>query len=117
MAANLRNVLIIAALAALVAIVPGGGTGANVTIQAVSLAFLASMAWVAMLMYREHRVALYGLGDRRRAVLYGAMGVVTLTLTATHRLWQSAGGEVAWFLLLLAAIYAAAAVVYSARRY
>ncbi|HSO98808.1 MAG TPA: hypothetical protein VLP43_07640 [Solirubrobacteraceae bacterium] len=117
MAANLRNVLIIAALAALVAIVPGGGTGANVAIQIVSLAFLASMAWVAMLMYREHRVALYGLGDTRRAVLYGAMGVVTLTLTATHRLWQSAGGEVGWFLLLLAAVYAAAAVVYSARRY
>jgi hypothetical protein len=117
MAANLRNVLIIAALAALVAIVPGGGTGANVTIQIVSLAFLASIAWVAMLMYREHRVALYGLGDTRRAVLYGAMGVVTLTLTATHRLWQSAGGEVAWFLLLLAAVYAAAAVAYSARRY
>ena len=117
MTANIRNVLIVAALAALVAIVPGGGTGANVTIQIVSLAFLASMAWVAMLMYREHRVALYGLGDRRRAVLYGAMGVATLTLTATHRLWQTTGGELAWFLLLLAAVYAAAAVVYSARRY
>jgi hypothetical protein len=116
-AANIRNVLIIAALAAVVAIAPGGGTAANVVIQVVSLAFLASIAWVAMLMYREHRVALYGLGDARRAVLYGSLGVATLTLTATHRLWQTGGGEVAWFLLMLAAVYAAAAVVYSARRY
>ncbi len=48
MAANLRNVAIVLALAALVALIPGGGTGANVAIQAVSLAFLASIAWVAM---------------------------------------------------------------------
>lgn len=117
MSAHVRNILIIAAIAALVAIVPGGGTGASVTIQVVSLAFLAAIAWVAMLMYRQHRVALYSLGDNRRGVLYGALGVAALTLTATSRLWETVGGKVAWFLLLIAAVYAAAAVVYSARRY
>ena len=117
MSAHVRNILIIAVVAAVVAIVPGGGTGANVTIQVVSLAFLGAIAWVAMLMYREHRVALYSLGDARRGVLYGAMGVAALTLTGTSRLWQTAGGKVAWFLLLVAAVYAAATVVYSARRY
>jgi hypothetical protein len=115
--AHVRNALIVAAIAALIVIIPGGGTGASVTVQIVSLAFLASLVWVAMLMYREHRTALYALGDGRRAMLYGAAGVATLTLTATDRLWQTAGGEVAWFLLLLAAVYAAVAVVVSARRY
>jgi hypothetical protein len=114
---HLRNALIVAAIAALIVVIPGGGTGASVTIQVVSLAFLVSLAWVAMLMYREHRTALYSLGDQRRAVLYGAAGVATLTLTATDRLWQTAGGEIAWFLLLLAAVYAAVSVVVAARRY
>ena len=36
-----RNILIIVVIAALVVAVPGGGTGATVVIQAVSLLFLA----------------------------------------------------------------------------
>lgn len=112
-----RNVVIVAALAAVVALVPGGGTGASVAIQAVSLTFLAAIGWVAMLMYREHRLALYSLGDKRRAIVYGACGVIVLTLTATNRLWQSVGGKLAWFALLVGAVYAAAAVVFAARRY
>lgn len=117
MLATVRNILIVAALAAVVALVPGGGTGASVAIQAVSLTFLAVLAWVGMLMYREHRLSLYGLGDRRRAIVYCAAGVIVLTLTATSRLWQSVGGKLAWFALLVAAVYAAAAVVFAARRY
>src|SRR5213076_732778 len=97
----LRNILIVAALAALVVLVPGGGTGASVAIQAVSLIFLAVIGWVAMLMYRERRMWLDALGDRRRAIVYSACGVIVLTLTATNRLWQTAGGKLAWFALLV----------------
>lgn len=114
---NLRNVLIVLAIAALVVVIPGGGTGARVAIQTVSLVFLASLGWIGMIMYREHRVALYSLGDGRRAIVYVAAGVATLTLTATSRLWQSAGGKLAWLALLLGAAYAVFAVVWSARRY
>jgi hypothetical protein len=117
MLATLRNVVIVAALAAVVALVPGGGTGASVAIQAISLTFLAALAWVGMLMYREHRLSLYSLGDGRRAIVYSAVGVIALTLTATNRLWQSVGGKLAWFALLVGAVYAAAAVVFAARRY
>ena len=114
---NVRNVAIVAVIAALVVFLPGGGKGANVVIQAVSLAFLASIAWVASLMYREHRVALYSLGDSRRAILYAAVGVAALTLTATRRLWATAGGEIVWFVLMGACIYAVVAIVVAARRY
>ena len=47
------------AIAAMVAILPGGGTGANVVLHAVSLIFLAALAWVAAIIYREHRSSLY----------------------------------------------------------
>jgi hypothetical protein len=104
-------------LAALVVLIPGGGQGANIAIQLVSLAFLGGLGWIAYLMYRQHRADLYGLGDTKRATLYIAAAVVALTLTATSRLWSTPGGEIVWFALLVAAVYAGFAVIWSARRY
>jgi hypothetical protein len=117
MAKNVRNVLIVLVLAGLVVAVPGGGTGASVAIQIVSLAFLGSLGWFASMMYRQRRAELYGLGDNRRAILYIALGVGALTLTATQRLWNTASGEIVWFVVILGAVYAVVAVVVSARRY
>lgn len=116
MSKTVRNVAIILAIAAIVVVVPGGGTGASVVTQAVSLAFLASLAWFASVMYRQHRVALYSLGDRRRAILYVALAVAAVVLTGTHKLWSSPGGQVAWLVLLGAAIYAVFAIFWAARR-
>ncbi len=45
-----RNIVIVLALAAIVDIVPGGGTAADVVVTAVSLIFLAALAWVASLL-------------------------------------------------------------------
>lgn len=112
-----RNVAIVIALAAVVAIVPGGGRAASVIAQAVILTFFAGLGWFAVVLYRQHRTDLYTLGDRRRLILYVAAAVVTLTLTGTHRLWASPAGSVAWLVLMAASIYAAFAVIWSARRY
>jgi len=111
---NVRNVLIVLAIAALVVLIPGGGTGANVAIQAISLLFLGALAWIASRLYREHRVA---LGDRRRATLYIAVAVVALALTARQRLWVSPSGKIVWFALLAGAVYAVFAVIWSSRKY
>jgi hypothetical protein len=112
-----RNVGIILVIAAAIVAIPGGGTGASVVIQAISLTFLACLGWVASIMYRQYRTELYSLGDRRRALLYGAVGVATLTLTATPRLWATSGGSVAWFVLICVTAYTVFAVVWSARKY
>jgi hypothetical protein len=115
--ATARNIAIVFVIAALIVVLPGGGTGANVALQAASLAFLAALGWFASIMYRQHRTDLYALGDGRRAVLYAALAVATLTLTATSRLWKTGAGSVAWLLLLGAAAYAVIAIVWSARKY
>jgi hypothetical protein len=114
---NIRNVAIILAVAAAVYFIPGGGRDASVASTAVWLIFLATLVWFASIMYREHRVAVYSLGDRRRAIVYAALAVATLTLTATNRLWATGAGSVAWLVLLAAAAYAIIAIAWSARRY
>jgi hypothetical protein len=111
-----RNILIVLAIAAIVDIVPGGGTAADVVVTAVSLTFLAALAWVTSLSYREHRNTLYSLGERRRAMLYVAAGVVAVTLTATSRMWHTAAGSVGWLVLIAGGIYAGIWVLLSARR-
>jgi len=114
---TVRNILIVLAIAALVVVVPGGGTAAGVAIQAVSLLFLASLGWLASVMYRQHRATLYSIGDRRRALVYGAVAVAALTLTATSRMWHTGVGAIAWLALIGGAAYAVFAVVWAARRY
>jgi hypothetical protein len=117
MLTNVRNVAIVMAIAALVVLIPGGGSGATFALQAVSLVFLAVVGWFMSVMYRQNRMGLYSLGGRRRAVLYAAAGLVVLTLTAASRLFQTTAGTVVWLLLLIAAAYATFAVIWSTRRY
>jgi hypothetical protein len=117
MSTTFRNVAIVLAIAALIVLIPGGGSGANFAFQAVALAFLAVIGWFAYTMYRQRRMELDGLGATRRAILYVAIGVAVLTLTAEPRLWVSTGGKVAFLALLAAAGSAAFAVIRSARRY
>ena len=115
--ATARNIAIVLAIAALVAFIPGGGTGASVVLQGVYLVFLATLGWFAAVMYRQHRTSLYGLGERRRVILYVALAVGALVLTGTSRMWSSSAGSVAWLVLLGAAVYAVIAVFWSARKY
>ncbi|HWF36241.1 MAG TPA: hypothetical protein VG295_12765 [Solirubrobacteraceae bacterium] len=113
-----RNIVIVLALAAVVVYAPGGGTASQVVIQAVSILFLASIGWFASMMYRQRRVSLYSLGDRRRAALYGAAAVAVVTLTATSRLWNAGGGGVlVWLVLVGTAAYTVIAILWAARSY
>jgi hypothetical protein len=110
-------IAIILALAAAVALLPGGGTAAGAVGTALSIAFLGTLAWFGARLYRENRTALMSLEDRWRAILYGAIGVVVVTLAATSRLWLTSAGVVAWFALLFAAAYALYATWRHSRQY
>jgi hypothetical protein len=114
-----RNIAIVLVIAALVDVVPGGGNASSTVLEFVYLAFFGAFVWVASRLYREHRTSLYGLGTRRRAIAYGAVGVIVVTLTGTDRLWHNAGaaGNIAWLVLLGGAGYALYSVFRSAREY
>jgi hypothetical protein len=112
-----RNVAIVLAAAAVVFVIPGGGTAQTGITTLLSIAMLATVAWFGARMYREHRISLYGLGDRGRVILYASVAIVVLTLTATSLLWQSGGGTLAWFVLLGLSAYGLYSVYRSARQY
>jgi hypothetical protein len=112
-----RNVLIVLALAAAVAFVPGGGLGAGLVGELFSVIFLGGLAWFAGRLYLEHRTTIYSLGDRGRLILYGSIGLAVLTVTATPRLWATGPGTIVWIVLIAAASYGLFAVYRSQQQY
>jgi hypothetical protein len=115
---NIRNIAIVLVIAGLVDVVPGGGNASGTALEFVYLAFFGAFVWVASRLYREHRTALYSLGNHRRAIAYAAVAVIALTLTGTNRLWDAGpAGNIAWLVLLAGAGYALFEVFRSARRY
>lgn len=102
-----RNVAIVLALAAVVAFVPGGSTGAGILGHLLMIVLFGGLLWFAARLYLDHRTDLDLLGEQRRALLYGGIGAATLALMATGRMWDGGGALVAlWFALLLGASYA-----------
>jgi len=95
-----RNVAILLALAAAVAFLPGGGRAAATFQTILGVAFMLGIGLAGTYLYRQHRVAIYSLGERRRALLYGAIGVGAVTLAAKPRMWETGFGEFVWFVLL-----------------
>jgi hypothetical protein len=101
-----RNVIIVAAIAAGVYFLPGGGRAADTFEAALWVAFGIGIAYLGLRLYRENRVALHGLGDRHRGMFYGALAGVFFLLTARSRMWSTGIGELVWFALAALAAYA-----------
>ena len=103
---TVRNVLIILALAAAVAFLPGGGAGVRTIATFFTVLMFGGLAWWAGRLYMEHRYEIIGLGDRNRALLYGAFAVIVLTLAASSRLLATGLGIIMWLALMSAAVFA-----------
>jgi hypothetical protein len=101
-----RNVAIVMLLALLVAFVPGGGNAADAVLTAITMAFLAGIAWALFVFSRENQLTLAALGDGRRALLYGALGLIALLIAGQDEMFASGFGTLGWLVLLGAAIAA-----------
>jgi hypothetical protein len=114
---NARNVAIILAIAAGVYFIPGGGHAASTVEAALWVAFGLGVGFVAVRAYREHRLTLYGLGERHQALLYGAIALAVFEWVGRERMWQTSIGELAWFVLLAFVAYAFLEVYRFSRAY
>jgi hypothetical protein len=117
MSPKVRNILIIVALAAAVALLPGGGAGAEVVGQLLFIAFAVGAAFLLVRLYRENRVAIFSLGERHRGLLYGAIATIVFCAAAAGRFLGSGPGILAWFALVGAASYALVVVWRHHREY
>lgn len=115
---HLRNAGIILLLALAVWLLPGGGTGANVVGNLLSVVFLGGLVFFGFRLYMEHRTTLFDLEDRLRTILYVSAGLLVLAVVATGAMWRSGGPYVLlWFAMIGAAAYGGYVVVRSRREY
>lgn len=96
----LRNIAIIAALAFVVAAVPGGGNVAQGILAFFTLAFLALISYAVYFAYRRNQLALLTLGNRERALLYGALGAIVLMIAGADELLATGPGTAVWLAVL-----------------
>jgi hypothetical protein len=112
-----RNIAIVVAIAAAVYLLPGGGKVASTFEAALWVAFGFGIAYLGLRLYREHRISLYNLGDRHRALLYGAVALGVFAYAARRRMWETGSGELLWFVLVGCVVYALLEVFRRSRSY
>jgi hypothetical protein len=100
-----RNIAIILALAAIVALVPGGDNAAAAIVAAMGIVFLALIAFAGWQIYRQYRFTYSSLDDQRRALLVGAIGAIVLMIAGADEMTASGGGLLLWIAVLAAAIF------------
>jgi hypothetical protein len=101
---TIRNIAIIAALAAAVDFLPGGGNAAQAVLTALTMMFLAAIAWLLYRVYHEQQLTLSTLSDGRKAGLFGAVGAIALLTVAYDDFRSWTGGVVLWIALLAACV-------------
>jgi len=112
-----RNVAIVLLIAGAVYALPGGGRAANIFKSVLLIGFGVGFGYLGLRLYRENRIALHSLGDRHRALVYGALALGMVLVVGQKRMWQSGIGELAWFVLAGLVVYAVIAVYRYSRSY
>ena len=102
----LRNVAIVMVLAFAVAFAPAGGNAGDTVLTAITMGFLAAIAWTVFELSRRNQLTLAALSDGRRAILYAALGLIALLIAGSGELFSSGGGTLVWIVLLGASIAA-----------
>jgi hypothetical protein len=97
---TIRNIAIIAALAAAVDFLPGGGNAAAAVLTALTMLFLAAIAWLLYRVYHEQQLTLSTLSDARKAGLFGAVGGIALLTVAYDDFRSWTGGVLLWIALV-----------------
>ena len=104
---NIRNVLIIVALALVVWLVPGGDEAGITISNLLSIIFVSGILFLGYRLYMENRETIFGLEERQRGVLYAGLALLAITLVATRRMWDAGGlGAIVWLAMMGAGIYA-----------
>jgi hypothetical protein len=101
-----RDIAIVMLLAFCVAFVPAGGNLAEAVLTAITMGFLAGIAWMLFVIGCQNQLTLATLTDARRGILYAALGMIALLVAGSDELTSTGGGRLAWIVLLAASVVA-----------
>lgn len=110
-----RNIAIIAALALIVAVVPGGDNAARAIVAALSITFLALIGFMGWQLYRQYRFTYLQLAERQRALLLAAIGAIVLMIAGADELFETGAGVILWIAVLGLSVFGIARVVTESR--
>ena len=97
---------IVALIALVLFLLPGGGNALDVVLAVLSIAFFTLIALLAARLYREHRFTIQSLSTLERTVGYVSIGMAILAFVGTSRLFGFGGpGVLIWLALLGACSY------------
>jgi drug/metabolite transporter (DMT)-like permease len=97
---------LIALIALVFVVLPGGGNALDVVLTILTIAFFAAIALLVARMHRQYRLDIESLDTSIRLALYGSLAIAILTFTGTDRLFDGGGaGVLVWFALLAVASY------------
>lgn len=97
---------VIALVALVLVVLPGGGNALDVVLTLLTIAFFAAIALLVARVYRQYRLDIETLDSNIRLALYGSLAIAVLTFTGTDRLFNAGGGgALLWFALLALASY------------
>jgi hypothetical protein len=115
---HLRNIAIILAITVAVWQLPGGGTAANTIENIFTVLFMAGLCFFGYRQYMERRTTIFGLEERQRGLMYGALALAAFALVATGKMWGAGGlGALLWLAMLGAAGWALYSVWRAYRTY
>lgn len=98
-----RNVGIVMLLALPIAFLPSGHNIAEALLTALTMGLLAGISWMLYTLSRQNQLTLATLSDARRAILYGAFGLIALLIAGADKMYATGGGTILWILLFAAA--------------
>ncbi len=109
---------LIALIALVLTVLPGGGSALDVVLTLLTIAFFAAIAVLGYRLFMQHRDEIETLEQKQRVVLYGAVGLAFLTFTGTNRLFGEGGaGVIVWLALLALCSYGVFWVWTQSQRY
>jgi hypothetical protein len=112
-----RNVLIVVVIAAAVAFLPGGGETADLIWALLGIALIVTFVFLGVRFYRENRVAIFSLGDKHRALAYGAIAAIVVAFAGRRELTETGLGSLVFVALIMGALGAGYAVFKHHREY
>jgi drug/metabolite transporter (DMT)-like permease len=97
---------VVALVALVIVVLPGGGNVLDVLLTLLSITFLATIAFLGYRLFRQYRFDIETLEPNVRLTMYGAIGLAIITFVATNRLFDAGGlGVLLWFALLALCSY------------